>query len=47
MEKDTATQGWWQSLPGVITAVGGLLTALTALVIALHQTGLSGKGGME
>jgi hypothetical protein len=31
---------WWQTVPGVITAVGSLLVAVTGLIIALNQAGL-------
>jgi hypothetical protein len=43
MAQEPTSQSWWQSLPGVITATGGLLTAITALVVALHQAGIFGK----
>ena len=31
---------WWQTLPGILTAVAATLTAVTGLVVALNQTGL-------
>jgi hypothetical protein len=34
---------WWQTLPGILTATAGVLSALTALVAALHQTGWLGE----
>jgi len=43
MEKEATAQNWWQTLPGVITAITGLLTAVTALVVTLHQAGVFGK----
>jgi uncharacterized protein YecT (DUF1311 family) len=33
---------WWQTLPGVLTAVGAVLTALTGLILALNQIGVFG-----
>jgi hypothetical protein len=43
MAEEGKSQGWWQTLPGVITATGGLLTAITALVVTLNQVGVFGK----
>jgi len=33
---------WWQTLPGIITAVTATLTALTGLIVAVNQTGWFG-----
>jgi len=33
---------WWQTLPGIITAVTATLTALTGLIVAINQTGWFG-----
>ena len=30
---------WWHTLPGVLTAVAGVITASTGLIVVLHQTG--------
>lgn len=39
-------KGFWQTLPGILTGVAALLTAVTGLVIGLVQNGvLRGKGG--
>lgn len=43
MAQEGSSQSWWQTLPGVITATGSLLTAVTALVVTLHQVGVFGK----
>ncbi|HEX9320569.1 MAG TPA: hypothetical protein VF913_00415 [Xanthobacteraceae bacterium] len=37
---EVSGSSWWQTLPGVLTAVGGLLTAVTGLVLALNQIGV-------
>lgn len=34
---------WWQTLPGMLTAVAGLITAVTAMIVALN--GLPGDSG--
>lgn len=36
----SAEQSWWQTLPGVLTATAGVLSAITALVVALNQAGI-------
>jgi hypothetical protein len=33
---------WWQTTPGLLTGIAALITALTGLLIALHQTGVIG-----
>jgi hypothetical protein len=41
MEDAKKPQGsWFQTLPGMLTAIGGVITALAALVGVLHQSGL-------
>ena len=37
------SKGWWQTLPGLLTAGAGIITALTGLLLALHQAGLLGR----
>jgi hypothetical protein len=34
------SSGWWRTLPGVVTAIAGLLTAVTGLVLGLHEIGV-------
>jgi hypothetical protein len=42
------TQSWWQTFPGMLTAVAALITALTGLLVALHQAGfLDGRDTEE
>jgi hypothetical protein len=41
-EKKEKTQQWWQTLPGMMTALGAVITALTGLLLALNQVGLLG-----
>jgi hypothetical protein len=33
-------QSWWQTLPGALTAVAGIITAATGLIVALNQAGV-------
>jgi hypothetical protein len=34
---------FWQTLPGIVTALAGAITAITGLVIALNRVGLIGR----
>lgn len=44
MADDSKPSGsWWATLPGIITACGGLIGAATAMIVALNQAGLIGK----
>ena len=39
MPKPEQHSSWWSTLPGLITAVGGILTATAGLIVALHSVG--------
>lgn len=39
-DQEPESKGWWQTLPGFLTAAAAIITALTGLLLALHQTGL-------
>lgn len=34
------SQSWWQTLPGILTAVAAIITASTGLILALNQAGV-------
>lgn len=36
-------QSWWQTMPGILTALAGLVTAIAALLGVLTQGGLLGR----
>jgi hypothetical protein len=36
----SGSKGWWQTLPGLLTAGAAVITALGGLLVAIHQTGL-------
>ena len=38
-EAQSDSKSWWQTLPGVLTAVAAVITAITGLLVAVHQTG--------
>ena len=37
--------GWWQTLPGIVTAIATLVTAVGGLLVILAQTGMIGGTG--
>jgi hypothetical protein len=39
-EEPSKSQTWWQTLPGILTAVAATITAITGLIVALYQAGL-------
>jgi hypothetical protein len=41
-EQPKAPQSWWLTLPGILTGVGGVIVAITGLILALSQAGLFG-----
>jgi hypothetical protein len=40
MSNEPRPTPWWQTLPGLLTAIAAIMTAATGLVVALNQTGL-------
>ena len=43
-DREPAKTSWWHSTPVLLSAVAGLLTAVTGLVVGLHQAGVIGGG---
>jgi hypothetical protein len=43
--KDPASPSWWQTLPGVLTAIAALITAVAGLLAVLLQTGVLHRRG--
>lgn len=39
MAEEQKPQKWWQTVPGVLTATAATITAVTGLIVALHQAG--------
>ena len=37
-------QNWWTTVPGLLTGLAGIVTAVTGLILALHQAGVMGPG---
>ena len=42
-DNDGAGKSWWGTMPGVLTALGGTITAVAGLVAILVQSGLVGS----
>jgi hypothetical protein len=42
-DKEPNAKGWWQTLPGVLTAGAAIITAITGLLVAVHQAGFLGR----
>lgn len=37
-DPESESKGWWQTLPGLLTAAAAIITAVTGLLVAVHQT---------
>src|SRR5262249_32178130 len=37
MPEEPKQESWWQTLPGILTAIGAVLTAVTGLIVALRH----------
>lgn len=40
MSDNTKSSGFWQTVPGILTALAAIITAIAGLLIALYQAGL-------
>jgi serine/threonine-protein kinase len=38
---------WWKTLPGIMTGIATMLTAIGGLIMTLHQTGIIGSGNQQ
>jgi hypothetical protein len=36
MAEEPKTHGWWQTVPGILTTIGGIITGLTTVILALQ-----------
>jgi hypothetical protein len=43
-ENGSKPKGWWHTLPGVLTAAAAVITAITGLIVGLHQAGFFANG---
>ena len=37
MPEESKPQSWWQTIPGILTGIGALLSAVTGLIVALRH----------
>ena len=44
MSPEAESKPWWQTLPGLLSAGAAIITAVTGLLIAIHQTGFFDRG---
>ena len=44
MEGESKRGSWWQTIPGILTALAGIITSGAGLLAALHQAGIIGRG---
>lgn len=40
MDETPKTSSWWQTLPGILTATAGIITAISGLLVVLYQSPL-------
>lgn len=43
MSDEKPATSWWQTLPGVLTGIAAVITAVGGLVAVVHQSGLFGR----
>ncbi len=43
MAEEKKSHGWWQTLPGILTATATFITAVTGLIVVLYQSGVFDK----
>ena len=39
LDPEFGSRGWWQTLPGLLTAGAAVITAFGGLLVAIHQSG--------
>jgi len=39
--EESRLQNWWQTVPGILTAIAAIITAVAGLIVALQQTRIS------
>lgn len=40
MNEGPQSKGWWQTVPGILTATASIIIAVAGLIVALHQAGI-------
>src|SRR4051794_6363045 len=44
-EKAPGSQSWWQTIPGMLTGLAAVITAITGLIVAFHRPGDANGAG--
>ena len=44
-EKPSSGLNWWQTLPGMLTGVAAIITAVTGFLVAFNHTGARSADG--
>lgn len=47
MAEEPKLHSWWQTLPGILTATAGIITAVTGLLVVLYNAGVFQPGGKD
>jgi hypothetical protein len=47
VDKKPKSTGWWQTLPGILTATAGILTAIGGLIVAFQQAGFFDRASQK
>jgi hypothetical protein len=47
MAEEPKLHSWWQTLPGILTATAGIITAVTGLLVVLYQAGFFERAGKD
>jgi len=43
MDEQLKPKSWWETIPGIVTAIATVITAIAGLILALNQAGLIGQ----
>ncbi|HZZ21605.1 MAG TPA: hypothetical protein VFE60_03055 [Roseiarcus sp.] len=43
MTEEAKVQNWWQTVPGTLTAIAAVITAMAGFLAVLAQTGIIGR----
>lgn len=47
MAEEPKLHSWWQTLPGILTATAGIITAVTGLLVVLYNAGFFSPAGKD
>jgi hypothetical protein len=47
MNEGPRSNGWWQTVPGILTAATGIITAIAGLIVVLNQAGFFARNDQK